>query len=81
VSGINALSAPVFNAFGAITGVLTIVGSVCNLAAELNGPQARCLDQIARGLSAELGFREALADQGESEEYDTVKSCRILTTD
>ncbi|MEH6412496.1 IclR family transcriptional regulator [Pseudomonas sp. NPDC089395] len=56
--GINALSAPVFDAFGNIKGVLTIVGSVSSFAAELNSSQAQLLDQAARQLSAELGYRE-----------------------
>ncbi|RRV10525.1 IclR family transcriptional regulator [Pseudomonas sp. v388] len=56
--GINAVSAPVFNAFGGITGVLTVVGSVSNFTAELDGPKARCLDLVARKLSADMGFRD-----------------------
>lgn len=58
--GINALSAPVFNAFGAIAGVLTVVGSVSNFAADLHSPQALILGQAARQLSADLGFREGV---------------------
>ncbi|MNC55882.1 hypothetical protein D3C75_1054470 [compost metagenome] len=58
--GINALSAPVFNAFGEITGVLTVVGSVSSLGAELGSSQAQILDQAARKLSGDLGYREQL---------------------
>ncbi|QKS80951.1 IclR family transcriptional regulator [Pseudomonas bijieensis] len=56
--GINALSAPVFNAFGEIIGVLTAVGSVSSFGAELDSLQAQLLDQAARKLSDDLGFRE-----------------------
>lgn len=59
MSGINALFAPILNAFGGITGVLTVVASVSNFAGGLDSAQARCLDQGASKLSADLVYRSA----------------------
>lgn len=54
--GINALSVPVFDAFGSIAAVLTMVGSQSSFSADLVGHQANNLARTGRELSMSLGF-------------------------
>jgi DNA-binding IclR family transcriptional regulator len=54
--GVDALSAPVFNAVGQIAAVLTIVGPTSLFHADENGPAARRL-LAARAVSWRMGYQ------------------------
>ena len=55
--GVDALSAPVFNAVGQIAAVLTIVGPTSLFHADENGPAARRLLAAARAVSWRMGYQ------------------------
>ena len=61
--GVDALSAPVFNAVGQIAAVLTIVGPASLFHADENGPAARRLLAAARAVSWRMGH-DGIASQG-----------------
>jgi len=53
--GVNALSAPLFAAGEHLAGVITVVGSAAAFAAELDGPAARSLQDVAQAISQRMG--------------------------
>ncbi|MFJ4192856.1 IclR family transcriptional regulator [Pseudomonas sp. NPDC089534] len=55
--GVDALSAPVFNAVGQIAAVLTIVGPTSLFHADENGPAAQRLLAAARAVSWRMGYQ------------------------
>jgi DNA-binding IclR family transcriptional regulator len=57
--GVDALSAPVFNAVGQIAAVLTIVGPTSLFHADENGPAAQRLLAATRAVSWRMGFDPA----------------------
>jgi len=57
--GVDALSAPVFNAVGQIAAVLTIVGPASLFHADENGPAAQRLLAATRAVSWRMGFEPA----------------------
>jgi DNA-binding IclR family transcriptional regulator len=57
--GVDALSAPVFNAMGRITAVLTVVGPASLFHADENGPAAQRLLAASRAVSWRMGFEPA----------------------
>ena len=59
--GVDALSAPVFNALGQIVAVLTIVGPTSLFHADENGPAAQRLLAATRAVSWRMGYEEAQA--------------------
>ncbi|MNN61955.1 Pectin degradation repressor protein KdgR [compost metagenome] len=54
--GVDALSAPVFNAMGRITAVLTVVGPTSLFHADENGPAAQRLLAATRAVSWRMGY-------------------------
>jgi len=54
--GVDALSAPVFNAVGQIAAVLTIVGPTSLFHADENGPAAQRLLAATRAVSWRMGY-------------------------
>ncbi|HEF4758702.1 TPA: IclR family transcriptional regulator [Pseudomonas putida] len=54
--GVDALSAPVFNAMGNVVAVLTVVGPTSLFHADENGPAAQRLLSAARAVSWRMGF-------------------------
>lgn len=61
VSGVNALSAPVFDAQGRVAAVLTLVGPAATLPADAGGAAADGLRAAARRVSAALGGNPPVA--------------------
>jgi DNA-binding IclR family transcriptional regulator len=59
--GVDALSAPVFNAMGNVVAVLTVVGPTSLFHADEDGPAARRLLSATRAVSWRMGFE---ADSG-----------------
>jgi DNA-binding IclR family transcriptional regulator len=59
--GVDALSAPVFNAMGKIAAVLTVVGPTSLFHADENGPAAQRLLSATRAVSWRMGFEPAPA--------------------
>ncbi|MNT97838.1 hypothetical protein D3C72_2402550 [compost metagenome] len=59
--GVDALSAPVFNAVGQIAAVLTIVGPTSLFHADENGPAAQRLLAATRAVSWRMGHEPATA--------------------
>jgi DNA-binding IclR family transcriptional regulator len=57
--GVDALSAPVFNAMGKIAAVLTVVGPTSLFHADENGPAAQRLLSVTRAVSWRMGFEPA----------------------
>lgn len=57
--GVDALSAPVFNAFGQIVAVLTVVGPTSIFHADEQGPAAQQLLAAARMISWRMGYEAA----------------------
>ncbi|MGY2442181.1 IclR family transcriptional regulator [Pseudomonas sp. SDO52101_S400] len=57
--GVDALSAPVFNALGQIAAVLTIVGPTSLFHADENGPAAQRLLAATRAVSWRMGYQPA----------------------
>jgi len=57
--GVDALSAPVFNAMGKIIAVLTVVGPTSLFHADEDGPAARRLLAASRAVSWRMGFEPA----------------------
>jgi DNA-binding IclR family transcriptional regulator len=57
--GVDALSAPVFNAVGQIAAVLTIVGPTSLFHADENGPAAQRLLAASRAVSWRMGYAAA----------------------
>ncbi|MNJ03610.1 hypothetical protein D3C73_1640030 [compost metagenome] len=57
MSGVNALSAPLFAAGGELVGVITVVGTASSFPADPLGPQAERLLALAREISARMGGR------------------------
>ncbi|MNZ50370.1 hypothetical protein D3C78_681560 [compost metagenome] len=55
MSGVNALSAPLFAAGGKLVGVITVVGTAPGFAADPQGAQAERLLVVAREISARMG--------------------------
>jgi DNA-binding IclR family transcriptional regulator len=54
--GVDALSAPVFNAVGNVAAVLTIVGPTSLFHADENGPAAQRLLAATRAVSWRMGY-------------------------
>ena len=54
--GVDALSAPVFDATGEVAGVLTVVGPTSLFQADKNGPAAQQLLAAARAISWRMGY-------------------------
>lgn len=54
--GVDALSAPIFDATGQLAGVMTIVGPASIFHADQHGPAAERLLQATRGISWRMGF-------------------------
>ncbi|MNY79474.1 hypothetical protein D3C86_2201290 [compost metagenome] len=54
--GVDALSAPVFNAMGNVVAVLTVVGPTSLFHADEDGPAARRLLSATRAVSWRMGF-------------------------
>ncbi|MOA30168.1 Bacterial transcriptional regulator [compost metagenome] len=54
--GVDALSAPVFNAVGQVAAVLTIVGPTSLFHADENGPAAQRLLAATRAVSWRMGY-------------------------
>jgi DNA-binding IclR family transcriptional regulator len=57
--GVDALSAPVFNAVGKIAAVITVVGPTSMFHADEQGPAARQLLATAKAISWRMGFEGA----------------------
>jgi len=57
--GVDALSAPVFNAVGQIAAVLTIVGPTSLFHADEDGPAAQRLLAASRAVSWRMGYEQA----------------------
>jgi len=57
--GVDALSAPVFNAMGQICAVMTVVGPTSIFHADEQGPAARRLLDASRAVSWRMGFGDA----------------------
>jgi DNA-binding IclR family transcriptional regulator len=57
MSGINAVSAPVFNAHGHLVAVMTVVGSASVFAAEEDGPAAKQLLAATQAVSWRMGYQ------------------------
>ncbi|MNG00927.1 Pectin degradation repressor protein KdgR [compost metagenome] len=57
--GVDALSAPVFNAFGQIVAVLTVVGPTSIFHADEQGPAAQQLLAAAQMISWRMGYEQA----------------------
>jgi DNA-binding IclR family transcriptional regulator len=57
--GVDALSAPVFNAMGQIAAVMTVVGPTSIFHADENGPAARRLLAATRETSWRMGYSPA----------------------
>jgi DNA-binding IclR family transcriptional regulator len=57
--GVDALSAPVFNAVGQVAAVLTIVGPTSLFHADENGPAAQRLLAASRAVSWRMGYESA----------------------
>jgi DNA-binding IclR family transcriptional regulator len=54
--GVDALSAPVFNAVGNVAAVMTIVGPASLFYADENGPAAQRLLAATRAVSWRMGY-------------------------
>lgn len=54
--GVDALSAPIFNALGAIVAVLTVVGPASIFHADVEGPAAASLLQATQAISWRMGY-------------------------
>ncbi|VVP78466.1 Pectin degradation repressor protein KdgR [Pseudomonas fluorescens] len=54
--GVDALSAPVFNAMGQVAAVMTVVGPTSIFHADEQGPAAECLLAAARATSWRMGY-------------------------
>jgi DNA-binding IclR family transcriptional regulator len=54
--GVDALSAPVFNAVGQVAAVMTIVGPTSLFHADENGPAAQRLLSATRAVSWRMGY-------------------------
>lgn len=54
--GVDALSAPVFNAMGQVAAVMTVVGPTSIFHADEHGPAAKRLLAAARAVSWRMGF-------------------------
>lgn len=54
--GVDALSAPVFEATGKVAGVLTVVGPTSLFHADENGPAAKRLLATAHAISWRMGY-------------------------
>jgi DNA-binding IclR family transcriptional regulator len=63
--GVDALSAPVFNAMGHVTAVMTIVGPTSLFHADENGPAAQRLLAATRAVSWRMGYE---TDPGSDQE-------------
>lgn len=61
LSGINALAAPVFDQTGALTGTITILGSIQFLPAEPEAHLITAVMDAAAEVSGRLGYKEAMA--------------------
>lgn len=61
--GIDALSAPVFNAMGQVAAVMTIVGPTSLFHADENGPAAQRLLAATRAVSRRMGYDSGSAQQ------------------
>lgn len=61
LSGINALSAPIFGSSGSLVGSITILGSVQHLQRKPDAGQIAAVVNAAREVSSRLGFQEAIA--------------------
>ena len=59
--GLNALAAPIFDAFGKYAGALAMTDSVQFLGETPTNEQLQHLREAARKISANLGFRERAA--------------------
>jgi DNA-binding IclR family transcriptional regulator len=57
--GVDALSAPIFDATGQVAAVMTIVGAVSIFQADQHGPAAERLLSATRGVSWRMGFEPA----------------------
>lgn len=57
--GVDALSAPVFNAMGQIVAVITVVGPTSIFHADEEGPAARQLLAAAKAISWRMGYEQA----------------------
>ena len=57
--GVDALSAPVFNAIGQIVAVITVVGPTSIFHADEEGPAARQLLAAAKAISWRMGYEQA----------------------
>ena len=57
--GVDALSAPVFNAMGKIAAVITVVGPTSIFHADEQGPAAETLLAAAKAISWRMGYEEA----------------------
>jgi DNA-binding IclR family transcriptional regulator len=58
--GVDALSAPVFNAMGNVAAVLTVVGPTSLFHADENGPAAQRLLAATQAVSWRMGFEPAV---------------------
>lgn len=77
--GVDALSAPVFDATGKVAGVLTVVGPTSLFQANENGPAAQQLLAAAHAISWRMGY-EATAKSPQLAVASPSKSCINFST-